>query len=164
MGMEVLAPDVNESFSNFAVVESPDKDKLGKIRFGLNAIKNVGHNIAKTIIRERKANGSYKSVEDLLLRIKDKDLNKKSLESLIKAGALDSLINRGQALGNLNALLEFNKKIQNEHKSGQNNLFADLPLASPTLSLKLDHFEDAPMATTLSFFIFYIIQSSHIIF
>ncbi|MFA6466284.1 MAG: DNA polymerase III subunit alpha [Patescibacteria group bacterium] len=150
MGIDVLAPDVNESFSNFAVVKKDDKDKMGKIRFGLNAIKNVGHNIAKVIIRERKANGPYKSTEDLLLRIKDKDLNKKSLESLIKAGALDSLISRGQALGNINALLEFNKKIQNEHKSGQNNLFADLPMASSSLSLKLDEFADISIENRLS--------------
>jgi len=150
MGIEVLPPDVNESFSNFAVVKKEDENKMGKIRFGLNAIKNVGHNIAKVIIKERKANGPYKSVEDLLMRIKDKDLNKKSLESLIKAGALDSLISRGQALGNLNTLLEFNKKIQNEHKSGQNNLFADLPMASSTLSLKLDDFEDTSIEARLS--------------
>ncbi len=150
MGIDVLPPDVNESFSNFAVVENSDKTKMSKIRFGLNAIKNVGHNIAKVIIKERKANGKYKSVEDLLTRIKDKDLNKKSLESLVKAGALDSLISRGQALGNIVTLLEFNKKIQNEHKSGQNNLFADLPMASSTLSLKLDEFEDTAIETRLS--------------
>jgi len=150
MGIEVLPPDVNESFSNFAVVVSNNKNKLGKIRFGLNAIKNVGHHIAKMIIKERKANGPYKSTEDLLTRIKDKDLNKKSLESLIKAGALDSLISRGQALGNINALLEFHKKIQTEHKSGQNNLFADLPMAASTLSLKLDEFEDTGIEVRLS--------------
>ncbi|MFA6604704.1 MAG: DNA polymerase III subunit alpha [Patescibacteria group bacterium] len=150
MGIEVLAPDVNESFSNFSVVESTTKNKLGKIRFGLNAIKNVGHHIAKTIIQERKNNGHYKSIEEMLTRIKDKDLNKKSLESLIKAGALDSLISRGKALGNIQALLEFSKKIQNEHKSGQNNLFADLPMATSTLSLKLDEFEDIDIQTRLS--------------
>ncbi|MBU1202935.1 DNA polymerase III subunit alpha [Patescibacteria group bacterium] len=150
MDIDVLPPDVNESFSNFSVVESTDPNKKGKIRFGLNAIKNVGHNIAKVIISERKKNGQYKSLEDFLSRIKDKDLNKKSLESLIKAGALDSLSNRGQALGNLITILEFNKKIQNEHKSGQNNLFADLPLANTTFSLKLEHFDDIDQNTKLS--------------
>ena len=150
MGIEVLPPDVNESFSNFSVVESKDPRKLGKIRFGLNAVKNVGHNIAKVIIKERKTNGPYKSLEDLLSRIKDRDLNKKSLESLIKAGALDSMISRGQALGNLNKILEFNKKIQSDHKNGQSNLFADLPLAAPTFSLKLDEFPDNPPEIKLS--------------
>jgi len=150
MGIEVLPPDINESFSNFSVVESKDSHKMGKIRFGLNAVKNVGHNIAKVIIRERKANGSYQSLEDFLSRIKDKDLNKKSLESLIKAGALDSMVSRGQALGNLSKILDFNKKIQNDHKNGQSNLFADLPLAAPTFSLKLDDFPDNPPEIKLS--------------
>lgn len=150
MGINVLPPDINESFSNFSVVENPNQSTMGKIRFGLNAIKNVGHNIAKVIIKERKASGPYKSIEDFLMRIKDKDLNKKSLESLIKAGAFESFISRGQALANLDKLLEFNKKIQNEHKSGQNNLFADLPMAASTLSLKLDDFADAKIETKLS--------------
>ncbi len=150
IGIEVLPPDINESFADFAVVEAKEPEQMGKIRFGLNAIKNVGYNITKVIIKERKVNGPYTSLENLLSRIKDKDLNKKSLESLIKAGALDSLIARGQAYGNLNKLLEFNKKIQNEHKSGQNNLFADLPLAAATFSLKLDEFPDTEAATKLS--------------
>ncbi|MCD4760972.1 DNA polymerase III subunit alpha, partial [bacterium] len=150
MDIEVLPPDVNESFSNFSVVENNDPNQAGKIRFGLKAIKNVGYNIAKVIIRERKENGPYKSLEDFLSRIKDKDLNKKSLESLIKAGALDSMISRGQALGNLNTILDFNKKLQNEHKSGQNNLFADLPLSAPVFSLKLDDYDDASPENKLS--------------
>ena len=62
---------------------------------------------------------------------------------MIKAGALDSFITRGKALGNLEKLLEFHKRIQNDHSTGQNNLFADLPLAAPILSLKLNDFPDA---------------------
>lgn len=150
MGIEVLPPDVNESFGTFAVVENKDKNKMGDIRFGLNAIKNVGHNIAKVIVKERKQSGPYKNMEDFLNRIKDKDLNKKSLESLIKSGAFDRFLTRGQALGNLNTILEYNKKIQNDHKSGQNNLFADLPLASTAFSLRLDDFDDAPDDKKLS--------------
>ncbi|MFA6252902.1 MAG: DNA polymerase III subunit alpha [Patescibacteria group bacterium] len=143
MGIEVLPPDINESFSDFTVVMSKDPQIKNKMRFGLKAVKNVGKHIAKEIIHERKERGPYKSVEDFLLRIKDKDLNKKSLESLIKAGAFDSFITRGQALGNLDKLLEFHKRVQNDHSSGQNNLFADLPLAAPIFSLKLNQFPDA---------------------
>jgi DNA polymerase III subunit alpha len=150
MDIKVLQPDVNESFSKFAVVESEDPKDLGKIRFGLIAIKNVGQNIAKVIIRERKANGPYETLEDFLNRIKDKDLNKKSLESLIKSGAFDSFLSRGQALGNINTIIEYNKKIQNDHKSGQNNLFADLPLAGAVLSLKLDEYPDIASEQKLS--------------
>lgn len=150
MGIEVLQPDVNESFSTFAVIESKDKSQMGKIRFGLNAIKNVGHNIAKVIIEQRKKDGPYTSLENFLTRIKDKDLNKKSLESLIKCGAFDSLITRGQALGNLDKILEYNKKIQNDHKSGQDNLFAGLPMAEISFSLKLDEHKDIASEKKLS--------------
>jgi len=150
MGIQVTQPDVNESFSMFAVAESDDPKEKIKIRFGLIAIKNVGQNIAKVIIQERKANGPYKSLEDFLNRIKDKDLNKKSLESLIKSGAFDSFLSRGQALGNINTIIEYNKKIQNDHKSGQNNLFADLPLAKSVFSLKLDEYPDIAVEQKLS--------------
>ncbi|RJQ33333.1 DNA polymerase III subunit alpha [Candidatus Parcubacteria bacterium] len=150
MGIEVLPPDVNESFGTFAVVESKDPKVRGKIRFGLNAIKNVGHNIAKVIVRERKKNGPYKNMEDFLNRIKDKDLNKKSMESMIKSGVFDRFLTRGKALGNLSTILDYNKKIQNDHKSGQNNLFADLPLASSAFALKLDDYPDTEDQTKLS--------------
>ncbi len=150
MDMEVLPPDVNESFATFAVVPSQQEHVLGKIRFGLNAIKNVGHHIAREIIEERKANGPYQSLEDFLNRITDKDLNRKSLESLIKSGAFDRFIERGQALGNLDKLLQFNKKNQTELKSGQSNLFADLPLAQPVFNLKLDDFPPVSINQKLS--------------
>ncbi|MBT4648805.1 DNA polymerase III subunit alpha [bacterium] len=147
MGMDVLQPDINESFTTFAVIN----EKQGKkIRFGLNAIKNVGHHIAEVIVEERKDNGSYKTLEDFLSRIKDKDLNRKSLESLIKCGAFDNFISRGKALGNLQTMLDFNKTIQNEEKTGQNNLFSGLPLAAPVFSLKLDDYPDILTSQTLS--------------
>ncbi len=157
MNINVLAPDVNESFSTFTVVMNKDLKKLGKeikdksrIRFGLNAIKNVGKHIAKTITAERKKNGYYKSLEDFLRRITDKDLNKKSLESLIGSGALDSLIPRGQALGNLNTILEFNKQIQNDKNSNQDNLFSGLPLADSIFTLKLKDYEKISKKEKLS--------------
>ena len=147
MGISILPPDVNESFTTFTVVMDKDLKKIdkkidgkSKIRFGLNAIKNVGKHISKIITEERKNNGYYKSLEDFLSRITNKDLNKKSLESLIKSGALDSLIERGVALGNLNTILEFNKKIQNDKNSNQSNIFSDLPLNKNTFSLKLENY------------------------
>ncbi len=100
-GLEILAPDVNKSFVNFV----PE----GKsIRFGLLAIKNVGGEITKSIIEERIKGGPFKNLEDVLLRVQHKDLNKKSLESLIKAGAMDSLgVERNQAIQNLDDILKF---------------------------------------------------------
>src|SRR5207253_2736914 len=79
-GIRVLGPDINQSFVSFAPV-GPD------IRFGLLAIKNVGEAITREIIEERIRRGPFASFSDFLNRIQHKDLNKKSLESLIKAGA-----------------------------------------------------------------------------
>jgi len=147
MGLTVAQPDINESFPTFGVINDGQDNK---IRFGLNAIKNVGHHIAENIWEERKAKGNFKSLEDFLNRIKDKDLNRKSLESMIRAGALDCFLTRGKALGNLETLLEYNKKLQNEAKSGQSNLFFGLPLSSPVFSLKLEEYSDVPIEKKLS--------------
>lgn len=147
MGLIVAQPDINESFPTFGVINDGQDNK---IRFGLNAIKNVGHHIAENIWEERKAQGNFKSLEDFLNRIKDRDLNRKSLESMIRAGALDCFLTRGKALGNLETLLEYNKKLQNEAKSGQNNLFSGLPLSSPVFSLKLEEYSDVPIEKKLS--------------
>ena len=123
MDIEVLPPDVNESFRNFAMV-SKSKER-GRIRFGLSAIKNVGEHICEIIYRERKNNGAYKSLEDFLARINDKDLNKKSLESLIQAGALDCFgYDRGGLLGNIENLLFFIRNIKEKSTSNQDSLFS----------------------------------------
>lgn len=123
MDIEVLPPDVNESFRNFAMVSKPGEK--GRIRFGLSAIKNVGEHICEIIYRERKNNGAYKNLEDFLARINDKDLNKKSLESLIQAGALDCFgIDRGALLGNIENILFFIKTIKEKSASNQDSLFS----------------------------------------
>jgi DNA polymerase-3 subunit alpha len=123
MGVRVLPPDVNESFKNFAMISA--EDKPAHIRFGMNGVKNVGEHIAEEIYRERKANGSYQNLEDFLRRVKDKDLNKKSLESLIKCGALDSFgYDRGELVANIENLLAFSKQSQEQSNSAQFSLFA----------------------------------------
>ncbi len=124
MGVKVLPPDINESFKNFAMI-SPEDGTPAHIRFGLNGIKNLGEHIAEAIFRERKANGKYANLQDLLTRVKDKDLNKKSLESLIKCGALDSFgHDRGYLAGNIENILAFVKQIHEKKSSNQNSLFA----------------------------------------
>lgn len=120
MGIDVLPPDINESFSTFTVV--PGKERT--IRFGLTTIKNFGEGIAKAITSERKANGPFTSLSNLLERITDKNMNRKSLEALIKSGALDSLGERGQMYGNLDRLLTFHKEAMNKDGS-QDSLFGD---------------------------------------
>jgi DNA polymerase-3 subunit alpha len=140
MGIKIMAPDINESFDSFTVVTagtkenrpvsaSERKEKIETIRFGLKAIKNIGEHIVEEIIRARKENGPYQDIFDLLERITDKDLNKKSLESLIKSGALDSHGERGRLLANLERLLSFNKERAKSRDNKQNSLFSDLPSA-----------------------------------
>jgi DNA polymerase-3 subunit alpha len=106
MGVKVLPPDVNESGTDFTVVgESKDA-----IRFGLSSIKNFGDGISEAIIAERKAHGPFKTLSDFLSRVGSKNLNRKSLESLIKCGALDSFAERGTLLKNTEDLLAFHRE------------------------------------------------------
>jgi len=135
MGIKIMAPDINESFATFTVVTAGTKEnhavsveeKFDTVRFGLKAIKNVGEHIVDTVIKERKENGPYKDIFDLLERVNDKDLNKKSLESLIKSGAMDSFGERGELLANMEKLLNYNKELARVKESKQSSLFGDLP-------------------------------------
>ncbi len=110
MGIDVLPPDVNESIADFSVVtKDRTADGTEKIRFGLYSIKNFGEGIGDAIIAERKEHGLFTSLDDFLSRVKDKNLNKKALEALIKCGALDAFGERGAMLANINSLLEHHK-------------------------------------------------------
>lgn len=145
MKIDVMPPDINESFGSFTVVTSgTDKGEVAKkdevvdkIRFGLKAIKNVGENIADVIIAERKKQGPYKDIFNLLERVTDKDLNKKSLESLIKCGAFDCFEERGKLLGNIELLLNYNKEISKSISSGQSSLFSDNPILDNSNKINL---------------------------
>ncbi len=128
IGIEVLPPDVNESFKSFAMVSKPGEK--GRIRFGLMAIKNVGEHICKVIYQERKNNGQYADLENLLERIDDKDLNKKSLESLIQAGALDEFgYDRGVLFSNSENILGFLRQHREKKTTNQNSLFSGTDIA-----------------------------------
>lgn len=153
MGLKITAPDINESFGTFTVVTAGtggnrvvDADSsVDTIRFGLKAIKNVGEHLVDELIRERKANGPYADVFDLLARVTDKDLNKKSLESLIKSGAMDSFGERGLLLANLDKFLNFNKEEAKNKASKQENLFGGL-IASGAETPARPSLIDAPPA------------------
>ncbi len=149
MSIEVLAPDINESFTRFTVVAESLKERKPRIRFGLSAIKNVGLNLTKAIIHERKANGHFQSLEDFLIRIKDKDLNKKSLESLIKSGALDQFGDRYEILMNIDKLLNFIKTVHNEIQINQDSLF-DLTEEKAKHSLQLEKFQPVAKKNALA--------------
>jgi len=117
MDIDVLPPDINESFADFTVVSSQ------KIRFGLGAVKNVGSNIVQAIINERELRGKFASMSDVAERVQHKDFNKKSIESLIKCGALDAWGERGQLLGNIELILDYNRESQRQHNTAQISLF-----------------------------------------
>jgi DNA polymerase-3 subunit alpha len=143
MGIDVLPPSVNESFSQFSVIPSyaeasegkPNENKY-KIRFGLTTIKNFGQGISSSITAERKQGGEFKNLADFLDRVKDKNLNKKSLESLIKCGAMDEFGERGELLANLDNLLAYHRERINT-PDNQSSLFGLMTDTStvPTLQL-----------------------------
>jgi DNA polymerase-3 subunit alpha len=139
MNVEVLPPNINESLKNFAVVEGKQQ-----IRFGFLAIKNVGENIAQVIVDARKSGGPFESMGDFIYRIKSKDLNKKSMEALIKAGAFDQFEERNKLLQNLEKMLEIARENNKNGNTNQIGLFA-------SSNVKVNHtikLDDAPAASS----------------
>lgn len=119
MGLEVLPPDINESFARFAVVKGTNK-----VRFGLLAIKGLGEDIVEALIAERKTHGAYRDLADLASRITHKGFNRRSLEALVKTGALDRFGERNALFFNIETILEYQRRVAQEAHSGQFNLFA----------------------------------------
>lgn len=146
MNIEILPPDVNQSFENFTVILDENGKPTNKIRFGLTAIKNVGSKIVEAIIKERKKNGKFQSIDEFLERVQHKDLNKKTLESLIKSGALDEFGERNQLLFNIDRLLDYNREHQRNQKNNQISLFSG---ATKIQSLKLKEIESASKSEKL---------------
>jgi DNA polymerase-3 subunit alpha len=117
MDITVLSPDVNESFVEFAVV--PGKQE---IRFGMAAIKNVGTGAVEEILRARKE-APFENLEDFLARVSSSVVNRKTMESLIKAGAFDRFGRRDVLLHNLDLIMAFTSRMQKQASSGQTDLF-----------------------------------------
>ena len=120
MGIDVLSPDVNESFVEFAVVPNENK-----IRFGMSAVKGVGVGAVEEVLRAREE-GAFLSVEDFAKRVSTSKFNRKAWESLIKSGAFDNMGDRSDLLFNLDSITAFSSKLQKEAASGQTNLFGML--------------------------------------
>lgn len=120
MGLQVTNPDINQSFAEFAVV--PESNK---IRFGLNAVKNVGANAVEEILRVREE-GEFASLEDFLKRVNIRIVNRKNMESLLKAGAFDSFGDRSDLIFNLDTILAYASKVQKDAAAGQADLFGNL--------------------------------------
>lgn len=144
IGLTVLPPDINESFPGFAVVKGTNN-----IRWGLRAIKNVGSEVAEVIVRERKANGPFVDLADLLSRVKSNAFNRKTLEALAKCGALDRFSDRTTLVANLDQLVQFNKQVQQEKDRNQSSLF-DLGPVMAAKSLELRAAPPLARSTLLS--------------
>ncbi len=119
MGIEVLLPDVNESFLEFAVVPGEPP----KIRFGMGAVKNVGKGAVEEIVRARDSGGHFFFFSDFLARVDTPIVNRKALESLAKAGAFDRFIDRSTILHNLDTIVAYSAKLAKQALSGQTDLF-----------------------------------------
>ncbi len=117
LGIEVLPPDVNESGVSFAATPKG-------IRFGLSAIKNVGVNAVEQIVRSRSEKGKFTDIFDFSARVDLRLVNKKTIESLIQAGAFDSLhVNRAQLFNIVENAIKYGQSAQEQLERGQNSLF-----------------------------------------
>ena len=117
MGISVLPPDVNESYDGFSV---SGRD----IRFGLAAVKGVGRSFMKQLVEEREAGGLFTSFQDFCERMYDRELNRRALESLIKAGAFDSMgYRRSQLIKIVNAVVDAIAQSRRKNIEGQMDLF-----------------------------------------
>ncbi|MFA5064971.1 MAG: DNA polymerase III subunit alpha [Dehalococcoidia bacterium] len=140
MGIEVLRPDVNHSYAHFTIEAEGDRRA---IRFGMVSVKNVGANAVQPIVEARESGGEFKSIEDFCRRVDLRSVNKKVVESLVKAGALDGLGQRGSLLAAIDRIVSLSQREQRQKQSGQSSMFdlfgnnVDIPLPS----LDLENFD-----------------------
>ncbi|MBI4138735.1 DNA polymerase III subunit alpha [Candidatus Uhrbacteria bacterium] len=144
MGLEVLPPDINESFAGFSVVKDDGNGSPKTIRFGLQAVKGLGQDVVELMVVERKRNGSYRDLTDFVARVPSKAMNRKSLECLIRSGALDRFGDRNTLFFNIDTLIEHHRQRQRETNTGQFNLFAATDAGTPPDAVRL---KPAPAAT-----------------
>jgi len=138
LGIPVLPPDINRSQASFAIEK--DGGGASAIHFGLTSIKNVGLGAIEPIIAERSRGGDFKSIEDLCRRADLRGVNKRVVESLIKAGALDSLGSRGTLLQSIDRILSLAQREQRLRETGQSTMFdlwgETVPTPMPNLDLQ----------------------------
>ena len=145
MGLKVLGPSINESLKGFAVNEA------GEIRFGLGGLKGVGENAIENIITERKKDGRYKDPFDFIKRVNQRSVNKRTLESLIYAGAFDEFgqlhraqyfcVADGETQTGLEKLTKYGSIVQAQSVNTTNTLFGDLPAV---MDIKTPHIPNCP--------------------
>ncbi len=154
MGILVLPPDINASHTGFTI-EKVQKTKKDGIRFGFSAIKNVGKAAIEAIISEREAHGLFKSLDNFVSRVNLRAVNRKTLESLIKAGAMDGFGKRNAMLKILDDIKAQGTSLSKTIAEGQGTLFGEEELDSKTvipksMSSLLESTEEAPKEEILS--------------
>jgi DNA polymerase III subunit alpha len=132
MGLKVLGPDINESKAGFAV------NKKGEIRFGLAGLKGVGEAAIESLLAERDKKGPYTDIWDMIKRINQRTVNKKSLECLVKSGAFECFpqlhraqyfyVAQGEQINGLEKIIKFGNQYQTNIQTQTNSLFGDLAM------------------------------------
>jgi DNA polymerase-3 subunit alpha len=145
MGIEVLPPDINESELNFTVSK-------GNIRFGLSAIKNVGEGAVRALLRTRKKKGKFSSPFDVFGETSPKTINRKVIESLIKAGAMDSLgWKRSQMFHLVDKMIDYAHDMQKLNSSKQNLLFGRSQVDTPQIPPEVRNMREWDESLLLSY-------------
>ena len=155
MGIKVLGPDVNESQKGFAV------NRKGEIRFGLGGLKGVGEAAVESLIEEREKNGSFPTVFDMVKRVNQRTVNKKTLESLAYAGAFDCFteiiraqyfnIAAGENVNGLEKIIRYGQVCQNQSQHSVNTLFGDLSETMEVQVPKIPACEPWPLVVQLDY-------------
>ena len=146
MGIEILPPDINEGESGFSVSGS-------SIRYALTAIKSVGRPVIAAVVEEREERGPFLNLQDFVNRITDKDVNKRAVESFIKAGALDGLGGtRKQFMSVFSQVMDRTQKDRKNNMAGQLSLFDIVEEEEKEgLALKLPDVGEYPKEMKLAF-------------
>jgi len=144
MGIEVLPPDVNQGVGKFKVVGK-------QIRFGLEAVKNVGHNAIEAIVEARERAGKFDSIFGFCTEVDMSAVNRRVIESLIQAGAFDSVSEgRSQLMASVDVAISYGQNLQEEKKRGQTSLF-DLAGETKTASVpRVPEVPEWPISEILS--------------
>ena len=149
LGIEVLAPDINESSGNFSIersVEDGDGPERSRIRFGMAQVKNVGVGVVAELLAARAAGGAFTSIEDFARRV-PRSCNKRMVECLAKSGAFDTLAGgrekRGSVVGGVARIMTVAQEAQMQRETGQTSMFDLLgdEVATPLPALEIEHIE-----------------------
>ena len=153
LGLTVLPPDVNASAYMFEAVvpePGPQANRPDTIRYGLGAVKGVGRGVCEAIVEARRA-GVFTDLLDFCRRVEGGKLNRRALEALIHAGALDALgKNRASLMLQLPEVLKATEQLAREREAGQVSLFGGLETAAPALRIELPETDEWPLAQKLA--------------